>query len=245
MESFVTFTKKSINKKLLVVEDDEILLGFLDKYLSKNNYDTKCLNDGGEIPAILESQRYDLAILDLMLPGKNGIYWLKWLRQYHPYIPVIIISSKSSEDDRLHGLENGAHDYVIKPFREGELLIRVENVLRSMPYFHRPKSTIKIGEITLDMEKNCVFRGEDEVKLTVLEASILKLLYLNAGATLTRDDITEQVRGAKHHPLDRSIDIHINKLRKKIEEEPSNPTFIRTIRGKGYSFHMPEGAATP
>ncbi len=224
-----------------MVEDDEILLGFLDKYLSKNNYETKCLSDGEELPVILEKQRYHLVILDLMLPGKNGIYWLKWLRRYHPYIPVIIISSKSSEDDRLHGLENGAHDYIIKPFREGELLIRLENVLRSMPYFHRPKSTVQVGDITLDMDKNCVFRDGDEVKLTVLEASILKLLYLNAGATLTRDDINEQIRGAKHHPLDRSIDIHINKLRKKIEENPSNPAFIRTIRGKGYSFHMPEG----
>jgi DNA-binding response OmpR family regulator len=238
----VTFTQKSKDRRLLVVEDDEILLGFLDKYLSKNNYETKCLSEGGELPSILEKQRYHLVILDLMLPGKNGIYWLKWLRRYHPYIPVIIISSKSNEDDRLFGLENGAHDYIIKPFREGELLIRMENVLRSMPYFHRPKSVVKIGDITLDMDKNSVFREGDEVKLTVLEASILKLLYLNAGATLTRDDITEQIRGAKHHPLDRSIDIHINKLRKKIEENPSNPAFIRTIRGKGYSFQMPEGA---
>lgn len=244
MESIVTFSKKSTPKRLLVVEDDEILLGFLEKYLSINNYETKCLNDGAKIPAILEAQRYDLAILDLMLPGKDGIYWLKWLKRYHPYIPVIIISAKSSEDDRLYGLENGANDYVIKPFREGELLIRVANTLRSMTYFNRPKSAVQIGNTTIDMEKNCVFREGEEIKLTVLEASILKLLYLNAGATLTRDDITEQVRGAKHHPLDRSIDIHINKLRKKIEEEPSNPTFIRTIRGKGYSFHLPEGVVT-
>lgn len=234
------FTKKTQNKQLLVVEDDEILLSFLDKYLSLNNYDTECLSDGGNIPALLEKKRYDLVILDLMLPGKSGIYWLRWLRRYHPYVPVIIISSQSGEDDRLCGLENGAHDYVIKPFREGELLIRVKNVLSAMPYFHRPKSTVQIGGMVLDMEKNSVSRDGHEVKLTVLEASILKLLYLNAGATLSRDDITEQVRGAKHNPLDRSIDIHINKLRKKIEEEPSNPTFIRTIRGKGYSFHMPE-----
>ena len=238
----MTFSQKSMDKRLLVVEDDEILLGFLDKYLSKNNYETKCLSEGTELPVILEKQRYHLVILDLLLPGKSGIYWLKWLRRYHPYIPVIVISSKSSEDDRLYGLENGAHDYIIKPFREGELLIRLENVLRSMPYFYRPKSTVQIGDLTLDLDKNSVSRDGDKVKLTVLEASILKLLYLNAGATLTRDDITEQIRGAKHHPLDRSIDIHINKLRKKIEEDPSNPAFIRTIRGKGYSFHMPEGA---
>lgn len=150
------------------------------------------------------------------------------------------MSAKTSEDDRLIGLKAGAQDYVIKPFHEAELLIRIENILRGSPRHNRHHFSVQVGHIRLDLDKCRVFKGDEEIKLTVIEVNILKLLYINAGATLSRDDISEQIRGAKHHPLDRSIDIHINKLRKKMEDEPSKPVLIRTIRGKGYSFHIPD-----
>lgn len=236
--------QKQEKKRLLVVEDDEILSGFLDKYLLKYEYQPLCILDGEQIPAILEKQRFDAVVLDLMLPGRNGLYWLKWIRQYHSYIPVIIISSKVGEDDRLMGLKAGAQDYIIKPFHQAELLIRVENILRGTPRNSRQYFSVQIGHIKLDLDKFRVFKNGEEIKLTVIEVNILKLLYINAGATLSRDEISEQIRGAKHHPLDRSIDIHINKLRKKMEDEPSKPVLIRTIRGKGYSFHLPEAAAS-
>ena len=232
--------QKKEKKHLLVVEDDEILSGFLNSYLLKNNYEPICILDGDEIPAKVESKRFDVIVLDLMLPKRNGLYWLKWIKQYHPYVPVVIISSRVGEDDRLLGLEAGAQDYIIKPFHAGELLIRIDNILRSFPRYTRRQSSVQVGHVTLELEKSRITKDGEEVKLTVIEINILKLLYINAGATLSRDDISEQIRGAKHHPLDRSIDIHINKLRKKIEEDPSKPTLIRTIRGKGYSFHMPE-----
>ena len=236
--------QKQEKNHLLVVEDDEILSGFLDKYLLKNAYQPVCILDGNEIPAILEKQRFDAIILDLILPGRSGLYWLKWIKQYHPYIPVVIISSKTGEDDRLSGLEAGAQDYVIKPFHEAELLIRIENILKGAQHHNRDHFSVELGHIRLDLDKCRVFKNDEEIKLTVIEVNILKLLYINAGATLSRDEISEQIRGAKHHPLDRSIDIHINKLRKKMEDEPSKPTLIRTIRGKGYSFHPPETAAS-
>lgn len=230
-------------KHLLVVEDDEILSGFLDKYLLKNNYEPICILDGEAIQAALEKHRFDAIVLDLVLPGRSGIYWLKWIKQYHPYLPVVVISAKTGEDDRLLGLESGAQDYIVKPFHSAELLIRIENILKNSPRHSRRQRSVQAGNITLELGKNRIFKDGEEIKLTVIEVNILKLLYINAGATLSRDDISEQIRGAKHHPLDRSIDIHINKLRKKIEEDPAKPALIRTIRGKGYSFHLPEAVA--
>ena len=230
----------SQKKRILVVEGDEILSGFLDKYLSKNNYEPVCIPNGDDIQAALEKHRFDVVVLDFMLAGRSGLYWLKWIKQYHSYLSVVVISSRTGEDDRLSGLRAGAQDYVIKPFHAAELLIRIENILRGSPRYSSRQGTVQAGHVTLELGKNRAFRGGEEVKLTMIEVNILKLLYINAGATLSRDDISEQIRGAKHHPLDRSIDIHINKLRKKIEEDPSNPLLIRTIRGKGYSFQVPE-----
>lgn len=236
--------QKQERKHILVVEDDDILSDFLDKYLLNKGHQPTCISSGDEIPATLDKQRFDAIVLDLMLPGRNGLYWLKWIRQYHSYVPVIIISSNASDDDRLMGLKAGAQDYVIKPFHGDELLIRIENILKSTSRNSRQYFSVQIGHIKLDLDKSRIFKNNEEIKLTVIEVNILKLLYINAGATLSRDEISEQIRGAKHHPLDRSIDIHINKLRKKMEDEPSNPVLIRTVRGKGYSFNLPDSAAS-
>ena len=228
-------------KRLLVVEDDEILSNFLDKFLLKNEYQASCIHDGDEIPKLFETQRFDAVVLDLMLPNRSGMYWLKWMRQYHSYLPVIIISSKVGENDRLQGLKAGARDYVVKPFHEAELLIRLENILQKSPR-HNRQFSVDLGNIRLELHKNRIFKNGVEIKLTVIEVNILKLLYINAGATLSRDEISEQIRGTKYQALDRSIDIHINRLRKKMEDEPSKPVFIQTVRSKGYSFRLPETA---
>lgn len=233
-------TSSESKKRILIVEDDAILLDFLGMHLSINNYDATCLSEDQSIPQTLEKKRFDMVVLDVMLPGKSGLYWLQWMKQYHPNIVVIMISARSDKDDRLKGLESGAHDYIIKPFKEGELLIRIANIFKSVPYSKRRPTVVNFGYIKFDMDKNRILSEDGEVRLTVLEAGILKLLYLNEGITLSRDEISEQVRGAEHNPLDRSIDIHINKLRKKIEIDPSDPVFIRTRRGKGYIFKIPD-----
>ncbi|PWQ97155.1 response regulator transcription factor [Leucothrix arctica] len=235
-------TPSESKKRILIVEDDVILLDFLEMHLSINNYDATCLSEDQSIPQTLEKKRFDIVVLDVMLPGKSGLYWLQWMKQYHPNIIVIMMSARSDKDDRLKGLECGAHDYIIKPFKEEELLIRIANIFKSVPYFKRRPTVVNLGDIKFDMDKNRILREDGEIRLTVLESGILKLLYLNAGITLSRDEISEQVRGAEHNPLDRSIDIHINKLRKKIEIDPSDPLFILTRRGKGYIFKIPESS---
>lgn len=229
--------QKHAVKKLLIVDDDEILQSFLRKYLDQAQYEAESLLDGCHLPGVLGRARTDLIVLDVELPSKDGFYWLKWLQQYHPHIPVIMASIRSNEHDRLTGLEQGARDYLVKPFQCKELLIRIENILGS----NQPKQDgtfLRIGELEVDTQACTALKGCQEVKLTLLETSILKLLYINGGAPVSRDEIAAQVRGTSYNPLDRSIDIHINKLRKKIETDPATPLYIRTVRGKGYRLHL-------
>jgi len=209
--------------------------------LTTNDYSTTCVDRGELVPALLEKTRYDLIITnDIQPANRSNFYWLKWIKQYYSFIPVIVMSTKVNEDYRLEGLLSGAKDYMIKPFREGELLIRIQNALRNNTGMSLRHTVVSIGNLMIDMDKCTIIKDDESIKLTSLEANILKLLYLNAGAILSRDEITEQVRGGQHRALDRSIDIHINRLRNKIESTPSAPKLIRTTRGKGYSFHLPE-----
>ena len=233
----------SNQEKILIVEDDSILSKFLQSYLARHGFQVDCLPDGESIPVYLGKNRVDLVVLDLLLPGRDGIYWLKWLRQYHPNVRVILTSGRFGEDDRLLGLESGAMDYLIKPFHDKELLIRIRNVLRQQ-FIIRDEKVIRLGDVVIDLYNHTVVKDSESIHLTALEANILKLLYLNCGAYISREEIMLQVKGASYHPLDRSIDIHINKLRKKIETDPANPVYIRTIRGKGYGFHLDYSVST-
>ena len=235
----MTILQRKIKRSLLVVDDDEVMQQMLQKYLSSQFFSTTNLYDGRELPAILKKNRIDLIVLDVMLPDKSGLYWLKWLRMYHAHIPVIIASAKADPDDRLLGLENGARDYLVKPFQYKELLIRIEYILGSSSMADNVK-LIAIGDMKLDTVMLTLDKNGNEIKLTELEADILKLMHINSGAVISRDDIMMQVRGTQHNPLDRSIDIHINNLRKKIEDCPAEPTYIRTVRGKGYRLHIPD-----
>jgi DNA-binding response OmpR family regulator len=223
--------KNEEKAKILLVEDDDIVVKYLTLFFHKNGYKVISIESGEYIATILDKHRIKLVILDIGLPGKNGFYWLKWLRNYHSHIPVIISTINSGKIDRLKGFELGAIDYIPKPFIDKEVLLRVKNILG-----HSYQSRyLNIGNFTFDIRNNSISKnGREKVILTALEADIFKLLYLNAGTVLTRDDINEQIRGVKHNPLDRSIDIHINNIRKKIEDVPSKPQYIHTVRGKGY-----------
>lgn len=236
----MTLLHKEPTKTVLIIDEDEILQCLLQKYLTAQHFCVKSLPDGQGLPLLLSKNRVDLIVMDVMLPTKSGIYWLKWLNQYHAHIPVVVASVKSNEYDRLIGLENGARDYLVKPFQCKELLIRIENILAASSLKQNNDRILQIGELKLDTATGTLLKGDCTIKLTQLEADILTLLYINSGAVLSRDDIMGQTRGTLHNPLDRSIDIHINKLRKKIEDNPAEPTYIRTVRGKGYRFHNPE-----
>lgn len=228
-------------KNLLLITGGDGCSDELKAYLCHCGF---CLDNhaNGEIlPVLLERRQkhVDLVVLGADLPGKGGLYWLKWLHQYNAHIPVIMMTDSLDKDKRLLWLENGAHDYLLKPFHGRELLIRIENILGSPKKHNRHRDNIRIGDVKIDTQEYSLVRDGQKVKLTQLEFKIIQLLYLHAGQPLTREDFMKQIRGVSFNPQDRTIDIHISKLRAKLEKEPSRPVYIRTVRGKGYSLHLP------
>ncbi len=227
-------------KRLLIIEDEEIFCHFLQECLQHYGYQTDALLNGEGIPGLLEQYCFNLIILDILLPGKDGFYWLKWIRQYYPNIPIILMSSKTTASERLEGMEKGAQDYLPKPFHDRELMIRINNILKNHMIDHHSKHIHQLGELTLDTVNNCIHKKGHKIKLTELECKILQLLYINTGIPLSRNEIMEQTMGISYHPPNRSIDTHINRLRNKIEDTPSKPVYLRTIRGRGYCLHLPK-----
>lgn len=227
-------------KCLLIVDGDRVLCDWLQESFSSYDYHIICLPDGEGIPEVLRMHTVHMVVLDQTLSGKDGIYWLRWFKHYYSHLPVIMSSKQASAEQRLLGLENGAHDVILKPFHARELLIRIENILKRTTPPQTVQRRLEIGSVIIDTENYLIEKNNQVTRLTQLETQIIKLFYINAGVPLSRDEIARQVRGTKYNPLDRSIDIHINKIRKKIEDNPSQPQYIRTLRGKGYYLHLPE-----
>lgn len=230
--------EKIARKRLLLVEDDRPLCESLEEILSAHHYEVSALLSDGSIPRVMERSSFNLVILGIQLPEEAVFYWMKWLKSYYPYIPVIILSSRVAPEYRVQALESGARDYIVKPFHHQELLIRVKFALEEMANDAR-QSVIQIGDFTLDTITNCINKDNETIPLTRLECKILQLLYINAGMPLSREDLMWQTMGIRYVPSNRSIDTHVNRLRKKIEKVPADPLYIRTVRGRGYCFHLP------
>ena len=228
---------------ILVVDDDPILQSYLEINLTQQNYKVTQLSKGEEIETVLQQHTIDLIILDVMLPGNNGFYWLAWLRSQHPTMDILMLSVKKSDNNRVQGLELGAVDYLPKPFHIKELLIRIENILQRSPNrlqdSNNKNTVFKFGEFQFDSRTNTLTKRNQSLKLTPCEAELLAVLYQHQDEIVTRDQLAQALTGHDHSPLDRRIDVHINRLRNKIEEDPSSPVFIRTVWGKGYQFYTP------
>jgi DNA-binding response OmpR family regulator len=225
-----------INKKthhILIIDDDPVIQVFLKEYFSHQGYKTSFSNSGENLKLILNSCSVSLIILDVVLPGKDGIYWLGWLNCNYPEIKVMMLSVKGEDDDRIKCLESGAHDYLVKPFNSRELLARINNLLRESS---AQINLIEFGEFVFDIDRLCLTKDKQVIKLTNTELIFLKCLCDKSEQIVSRDDLSQALRGDTHNPLDRSIDVHINRLRGKIEDDPSAPQFIRTVWGKGYQF---------
>lgn len=227
--------------RILVVDDDGRLRELLQRYLSEQGYHVEAVVDGAAMDQALASQRFDALVLDLMLPGEDGLSLCRRLQTTQPELPILMLTAKGDEIDRIIGLEMGADDYLPKPFNPRELLARLRALLRrcvSMP----PNApvfdgeTLVFGHFKLHLSSRELFQGDERLALTGGEFAILKVLITHPRRALTREQIMEMARGREHEAFDRAIDVQISRLRKLIETNPSQPRYIQTVRGHGYVF---------
>jgi DNA-binding response OmpR family regulator len=229
---------------IYVVDDDAGIRDLLAEYLAGQGFDVACAESGTALDVLLEKARPDLLVLDLMMPGEDGLSIARRLKGKAGSPPVIMLSAKGEDIDRIIGLEVGADDYLPKPFNPRELLARIRAVMRrnaassaSTPLASR---LFEFGPYAVDLDAHSLNRGGEEIELTGGEFSLLEIFVVHPNRALSRDWLMDQLRGFERDPFDRSIDVRVNRLRKKIEDDPANPCYIKTVWGQGYLF-VPKG----
>ena len=227
------------NKRILVVDDDVRLRELLQRYLSEQGFTVKVANDAKEMDAALANESIDLMVLDLMLPGEDGLSLCRSLRA-QSNIPVLMLTARGSEIDRIVGLEMGADDYLAKPFNPRELLARVKSILRrakSLPHQQvaADVSSYRFGQWSLDVATRNITAADGlVVPLSGAEFRLLSIFLEHPQVVLSRDQLLELVSGRETIPFDRSIDVLIGRLRKRLNDDGKEPTLIKTVRGAGY-----------
>lgn len=228
--------KRSRQETVLIVEDDPTLRMGLRATLRSEGYRVIVAADGPSGLSLALSDRPDLVLLDVMLPGMNGFEILRELRERDAELPILMLTAKGQEGDRVRGLRLGADDYVVKPFGVAELLARVDANLRRRRLFESSTDIVTIGEVKVDFPSHRIERDGKEMELTALEARLLRHFLAREGLVLSRQQILDAVWGADYYGTDRTVDNFINRLRVKIESDAKNPRFILTVRGAGYRF---------
>jgi DNA-binding response OmpR family regulator len=224
--------------RILLVDDEQSIQTLLSYPLRKDGYHVTSALDGGEALQRFEEGRFDLVILDLMLPRLDGVAVCKALRS-RSQVPIIMLTAKATETDKVAGLEVGADDYITKPFSLREFRSRVKAALRRSRMTTGPgaaEEPIAAGELTIDFERRMVTLGEEEVKVTYVEFEILGALARSPGRVLTRETLLEHVWGDSDYRDPRTVDVHIRHLREKLERDPKLPEYLFTVRGVGYRF---------
>ena len=222
--------------KILIVEDDASILLPLEDNLKLEGYEVASATDGSQGLAMAQEGHYDLVILDIMLPKLNGLDICRNLRQDKNATPILMLTAKSQEIDKVLGLEMGADDYVTKPFSPRELLARIKAILRRARQIQEGIDFCRFGNVEVDFKKFEAKKDGKSLDLTALEFSLLHLLIANNGQVVHRDRILDEVWGEGVYIEPRTIDKHISQLRKKLEDDPQNPRFIVGVRSVGYKF---------
>ena len=232
--------KSAPTERVLVVDDDPALRELLADYLTSNGLEVEAVGDGASMRRALAGGMPDAIVLDLMLPGEDGLSLARGLRT-HSDVPILMLSARGEEIDRVIGLEVGADDYLAKPFGPRELLARLRALLRrSRTVVAENKTTsppLRFGSFQLDLAAHRLLRDGVEVRLTSAEFDLLRVFVEHPNRVLSRDTLVSQLKGYERDPFDRSIDIRVTRLRRKIEVDPTAPAFVRTIRGEGYLFN--------
>ncbi len=232
-------------KKLLVVDDDAKLRDLLNRYLTEQQFDIAWAGDATAMNRLMQREAYDLIILDQMLPGEDGLSIIRRLRASSDRTPIIMLTAKGDDVDRIIGLEMGADDYLPKPFNPRELVARIHAVLRRQVPIEAPGAPsqdagiVGFGPFQFDLGSRTLARDGERVNLTTGEFSVLKVLVRHPRVPLSREKLMLLARGREYGAFDRSLDVQISRLRKLIEPDPQNPRFIQTVWGVGYVF-VPE-----
>lgn len=226
-----------MNEIVLVVDDEPKITKLAKDYLENSGFRVMTAGDGTNALAMARHSRPDMIVLDLMLPGMDGLDVCRALRRESD-VPIIMLTARSEEADRLIGLELGADDYIVKPFSPRELVARVRTVLRRVQGGVRTPGIIRAGDLELDIFGNVVKRAGKPIHLTRTEFALLTTLAQNAGQTLSREQLIEHLHNISYEGFDRSVDSHIKNIRKKIEPDPLNPIYIQTVYGIGYKFSI-------
>ncbi len=225
--------------KVLIVDDDADIRRVLTEYLGSHDYEVTAVASGDAMRSALQAAVPDVVLLDLGLPGEDGLTLARFLRERYS-VGIIIITGASETVDRIVGLEVGADDYIGKPFDPRELRARIKSVLRRLQPQAAPagqNSRVPVGRCTLDMAARQMFdRDGAEVQITAMEFDLLKAFVDHPNQVLSRDRLLTLTRNREWEPFDRSIDIRITRLRRKVEDDPENPRSIRTVRGAGYMY---------
>ena len=224
-----------VQNSVLIVDDDVKLVKLLQTYFEKDGFITYSANDGLDALNIVRERKPDIMVLDLMLPGMDGWDVCRKIRRDNE-IPIIMLTARDDESDRLVGLEIGADDYVTKPFSPKEVVARAKVVLRRIHKEVVRPAPIKMGSLTIDLERHLVMREKDAVELTPTEFKILELLAANAEKVFSRLQIVEQTQGVAFDGYERTIDAHIKNIRRKLELNPKEPEYIKTVYGIGYKL---------
>jgi len=220
-----------MNAKVLVVDDDTALAEMIGIVLRSEGFEPSFCADGSEAVAAFHSSRPDLVLLDLMLPGMDGIEVCSRIRE-ESGVPIIMLTAKSDPTDVVKGLESGADDYIVKPFNPKELVARIRTRLR--PASAAETGSLTVGDLTLDVAGHEVRRGDELINLTPLEFELLLALALKPSQVFTREMLLEQVWGYHYKADTRLVNVHVQRLRAKVETDPDNPRIVMTVRGVGY-----------
>ncbi len=225
-----------MNARILVVDDDTALAEMIGIVLRTEGFEPSFCDDGAAALDAFRSVRPDLVLLDLMLPGMNGIEVCARIRE-ESGVPIIMLTAKSDTTDVVKGLESGADDYVVKPFNPKELVARIRTRLR--PASESASGSLQVGDLTLDVAGHEVRRGASKISLTPLEFELLLALALKPQQVFTREMLLEQVWGYHYKADTRLVNVHVQRLRAKVEEDPDNPRIVMTVRGVGYRAGSP------
>jgi two-component system, OmpR family, phosphate regulon response regulator OmpR len=222
---------------LLVVDDDERIRGLLQKFLMRNGFLVTIARDALQARRLLAGLEFDLLVLDVMMPGEDGIALTRDLRAKMT-VPILLLTAKGEASNRIEGFEAGADDYLVKPFEPKELLLRINAILRRVPAVKAADAGPKVlhlGDVRYDLDRGEMWRGTDPVRLTATEAALMRIFSAQPGNAISREKLVGDLgTGEGTSAQERAVDVQITRLRRKIEADPKQPRYLQTVRGEGY-----------